>query len=200
MDNDRLSAVSAIALHALLGGAPKFTQDILAGGFRSAREVFSFDREHGGRFLEAFRRRAGVPDEDALFRKAEQEYGRLGGEGCRFVSIFDACYPALLRECPDAPLLLYVRSASSPEEVFQGTQGHGAGFPISVVGTRDMSPYGRHWCRETVRAFADTGASPAIVSGLAFGVGLERIAMLVHGIDDIRHFYANDLRFLRQFA
>ena len=57
MDNDRLSAVSAIALHALLGGAPKFTQDILAGGFRSAREVFSFDREHGGRFLEAFRRR-----------------------------------------------------------------------------------------------------------------------------------------------
>jgi phenylalanyl-tRNA synthetase alpha chain len=37
-------------------------------------------------------------------------------------------------------------------------------------------------------------------SGLAFGLGLERIAMLVHGIDDIRHFYANDLRFLRQFA
>ena len=37
-------------------------------------------------------------------------------------------------------------------------------------------------------------------SGLAFGLGLERIAMLVHGIDDIRPFYANDLRFLRQFA
>ena len=194
MDNDRLSAVSAIALHALLGGAPKFTQDILAGGFRSAREVFSFDREHGGRFLEAFRRRAGVPDEDALFRKAEREYGRLGGEGCRFVSIFDACYPALLRDCPDAPLLLYVRSVSSPEEVFQGTPGRGAGFPISVVGTRDMSPYGRHWCRETVRALADTGATPTIVSGLAFGIditahraaleyGLESIAVLPCGID-----------------
>lgn len=37
-------------------------------------------------------------------------------------------------------------------------------------------------------------------SGLAFGLGLERIAMLVHGIDDIRHFYSNDLRFLRQLA
>ncbi len=37
-------------------------------------------------------------------------------------------------------------------------------------------------------------------SGLAFGLGLERIAMLIHGIDDIRHFYNNDLRFLRQFA
>jgi phenylalanyl-tRNA synthetase alpha chain len=41
---------------------------------------------------------------------------------------------------------------------------------------------------------------PAEWSGLAFGLGLERIAMLVHGIDDIRHLYANDLRFLRQLA
>ncbi|MCL6646387.1 MAG: hypothetical protein K6U88_15755, partial [Dehalococcoidia bacterium] len=31
------------------------------------------------------------------------------------------------------------------------------------------------------------------------GMGVERIAMLRHGIDDIRNFYANDLRFLRQF-
>ncbi|MGH8248307.1 MAG: hypothetical protein ACREUU_17955, partial [Gammaproteobacteria bacterium] len=31
------------------------------------------------------------------------------------------------------------------------------------------------------------------------GMGIERIAMLRHGVDDIRHFYANDLRFLQQF-
>ena len=36
-------------------------------------------------------------------------------------------------------------------------------------------------------------------TGFAFGLGPERIAMLKYGIDDIRHFYANDLRFLRQF-
>jgi phenylalanyl-tRNA synthetase alpha chain len=36
-------------------------------------------------------------------------------------------------------------------------------------------------------------------SGFAFGLGVERIAMLRHGIDDIRHFYQNDLRFLNQF-
>jgi phenylalanyl-tRNA synthetase alpha chain len=42
--------------------------------------------------------------------------------------------------------------------------------------------------------------NPNEYSGIAFGLGLERIAMLVHGIDDIRHFYNNDLRFLRQFA
>lgn len=44
------------------------------------------------------------------------------------------------------------------------------------------------------------GYDPDIVSGFAFGMGVERNAMLRHGIDDIRHFYANDLRFLKQFA
>ena len=40
---------------------------------------------------------------------------------------------------------------------------------------------------------------PEIYTGFAFGMGVERIAMLRHGIDDIRLFYSNDLRFLRQF-
>lgn len=38
-----------------------------------------------------------------------------------------------------------------------------------------------------------------IYSGFAFGLGLERIAMLKHGIDDLRLFFENDLRFLKQF-
>lgn len=37
-------------------------------------------------------------------------------------------------------------------------------------------------------------------SGFAFGMGVERIAMLKYGIDDIRHFYTNDVRFLKQFS
>ena len=37
-------------------------------------------------------------------------------------------------------------------------------------------------------------------SGFAFGVGIERITMILHGIDDIRHFYQNDQRFLSQFS
>ncbi len=36
-------------------------------------------------------------------------------------------------------------------------------------------------------------------SGFAFGIGVERIAMLKYGVDDIRHFYTNDVRFLTQF-
>lgn len=40
---------------------------------------------------------------------------------------------------------------------------------------------------------------PEQVRGFAFGMGVERIAMLLYGIDDLRLFYENDLRFLRQF-
>lgn len=43
------------------------------------------------------------------------------------------------------------------------------------------------------------GYDPEQFSGFAFGMGPERIAMLMYGIDDIRQFWANDLRFLSQF-
>lgn len=43
------------------------------------------------------------------------------------------------------------------------------------------------------------GYDPDKVTGYAFGMGVERMAMLRYRIDDIRHFYRNDLRFLRQF-
>jgi phenylalanyl-tRNA synthetase alpha chain len=43
------------------------------------------------------------------------------------------------------------------------------------------------------------GYDPEVYTGFAFGMGVERIPMLRYGIEDIRHFYANDLRFLRQF-
>ena len=49
------------------------------------------------------------------------------------------------------------------------------------------------------RVLEMSGYDPQRVSGFAFGLGVERIAMLSYGIDDLRLFYDNDLRFLRQF-
>ncbi len=46
--------------------------------------------------------------------------------------------------------------------------------------------------------FRAVGYDPAAVTGFAFGVGIERVAMLKYGINDIRLFFQNDLRFLRQ--
>jgi phenylalanyl-tRNA synthetase alpha chain len=48
--------------------------------------------------------------------------------------------------------------------------------------------------------FEAVGYDPKVWTGYAFGMGLERLAMLLYGIDDIRYFYQNDARFLRQFA
>lgn len=47
--------------------------------------------------------------------------------------------------------------------------------------------------------FESVGYDTSKVTGFAFGMGIERIAMLRHGIDDLRAFYENDMRFLKQF-
>ncbi|MBU3758723.1 MAG: phenylalanine--tRNA ligase subunit alpha [Candidatus Omnitrophica bacterium] len=60
---------------------------------------------------------------------------------------------------------------------------------LEILGAGSVNP----------RVFDAAGYDSKRVQGFAFGLGVERIAMLRHGIDDIRHFYENDLRFLEQF-
>ena len=49
------------------------------------------------------------------------------------------------------------------------------------------------------RALENAGYDSSRYTGFAFGLGVERVALLRWGIEDIRNFYANDVRFLRQF-
>ncbi len=49
------------------------------------------------------------------------------------------------------------------------------------------------------RVFQAVGINPECVTGYAFGLGVERFAMLRYGVDDLRLFFENDIRFLRQF-
>ncbi len=49
------------------------------------------------------------------------------------------------------------------------------------------------------QVFENVGYDPEVWTGWAFGFGIERIAMIRYGINDIRLFYENDLRFLKQF-
>jgi phenylalanyl-tRNA synthetase alpha chain len=46
----------------------------------------------------------------------------------------------------------------------------------------------------------NSGYDPEEVTGFAFGMGVERIAMLKYGINDLRLFFENDVRFIRQFG
>ncbi|MCQ2753090.1 MAG: phenylalanine--tRNA ligase subunit alpha [Bacilli bacterium] len=64
----------------------------------------------------------------------------------------------------------------------------GTGY-IEILGAGVVNP----------RVLKLNGYDPKEYSGFAFGVGLERIAMLKYGIDDIRRFYQNDVRFLSEF-
>ena len=49
------------------------------------------------------------------------------------------------------------------------------------------------------KVLSSAGWDPEKWSGFAFGIGVERVAMLLHGVRDLRDFYTNDLRFLKQF-
>ncbi len=61
---------------------------------------------------------------------------------------------------------------------------------LEVLGCGMVHPNVLHSC----------GIDPAQYSGFAFGLGVERFAMLRYGVDDLRLFFQNDVRFLRQFA
>ncbi len=60
---------------------------------------------------------------------------------------------------------------------------------IEILGAGEVHPNVLSMC----------GYDPSVYSGFAFGVGVERLALLRYGIDDIRRLYQNDLRFLRPF-
>ena len=47
---------------------------------------------------------------------------------------------------------------------------------------------------------AEHGYDPEQVQGFAFGLGIERVAMLRHGVPDLRRFFDNDVRMLEQFS
>ena len=73
---------------------------------------------------------------------------------------------------------------------------HGAGCRV-CKGTGWLEILGAGMVHPNVLAMS--GYDSKVVSGFAFGMGIERIAMLVYGVDDLRLFYDNDVRFLRQF-
>ena len=64
-------------------------------------------------------------------------------------------------------------------------------------GSRSSAP---GWSTRTCSARARPAYDPERVQGFAFGMGIERIAMLKHGVPDLRLLYDNDIRFLEQFA
>ena len=153
------------ALNRIFGFEPK-TALALIEHTGSARELFSLS----ARDLElltgpGFRHRGEICIR--AMEEAAEELHRLESERIRFCGWTEDCYPPLLRECADAPVGLYIKSTTPLSELWAHRDC------ISVVGTRDISLYGRQWCEKIVRELAYTQEKPAIVSGLALGTDIE---------------------------
>ena len=177
----------ALALNSVFGYEPGIPRALISG-LGSAAAVFSLSSEERNSLFGPYvKHRDAVTG--ALLEEAERELERLYDSGLQFVGITEPEYPALLKECEDAPVGLYIRSTTPVGNLFKEES-------ISVVGTRDISPYGKEWCRRIVAALGAAEHKPCIVSGLAIGVditahlaalegGMSTIAVLPTGIDDI---------------
>lgn len=179
---------AACALNRVFGYEPR-TALGLVERLGSAAAVFDLPQKERDALTGPFGKHAGELTV-SLLDDCARELEALERMGCRFIAYTDPAYPELLRDCEDPPAGLYYRSDSPPEEIFAKRPA------IAVVGTRDMSPYGREWCTRLVGAMAQAPSKPVIISGLAFGVditahmaalghGLSTVAVLPGGIDDI---------------
>lgn len=188
MDRTDYEILCTLALNRIYGYSPAIARELISR-FGSAGAVFSQSSEVlDATFGPYSKYRSQISG--AALDAAAREYDSLRAAGCSFVPFGSRGYPPLLAECPDAPVGLYFRGCSPPEEVF------GQGDFVSVVGTRDISPYGREWTGRIVGAMGRSRKRPTVVSGLAIGVdvtahaaaldaGLPTVAVIPVGIDSV---------------
>ena len=188
MDRTYTETVCALALNSIFGFDPKIPLSMIRN-LGSAEAVFELSQDELNSILGPFSRYKGRICAEA-FDSAARELEMLTADGCLFIHTGMDCYPNLLKECEDAPVGLYVRSGTPPEKLFDGTP------LVAIVGTRDISPYGKFWCERAVQSLAYAPVRPVVVSGLALGVditahraalecGLSTIGVSPVGITDI---------------
>ncbi len=118
--------------------------------------------------------------------RAEEELEFALRNKIRCLCYNDSDYPFRLRECDDAPLLLY----------YKGNAELNRAHVINMVGTRHCTEYGKDICRRFVAELKDLYPDVLIVSGLAYGVdihshraaldhNLDTVGVLAHGLDQI---------------
>lgn len=180
--------ICSCALNRIFGFTPKAGLRLLAH-FGSASEVFRASHTKLAEVLGLKSQHIRKIGAEAV-SAARRELKELEASDIQFAGWNQEGYPPLLKECPDAPLGLYIRSTTRAEDLWK------AAAKIAVVGTRDISPYGREWCSRTVSALASSGKSPMIISGLALGTdfcahksalesGLPTVAVMATGPESV---------------
>lgn len=122
----------------------------------------------------------------AIFEKAAKELSFIERNNISTYFINEEHYPDRLRECADAPVLLY----------YKGNFDFNANKIISIVGTRQATNYGISFCESFLKEIFDALPDTLIVSGLAYGIDIQAhrsalkynlptIGVLAHGLDII---------------
>ena len=128
----------------------------------------------------------GMGDFCNYLKRAEEELEFCRKGKIRCLGLNDEDYPQRLKDCNDAPVLLY----------FRGSANLNSQHIVSMVGTRQITNYGKDLCRSFVRDLKQVCPDALVVSGLAYGVdvnchraaleqGLETVGVLAHGLDQI---------------
>ena len=106
--------------------------------------------------------------------KAEREYLERASVDTLYFT--DEAYPQRLLECDDAPAMLYA----------VGSTDLNACRPLAIVGTRHATPYGLDFVNRLIADLAEITDSPAIVSGLAYGIDVAaHRAAVSHGLPTV---------------
>lgn len=151
------------ALNRIFGFEPRLGRALIehCGG---ASEVFTLDDKEKDIVLGPFSKYRGIINNKAV-DQAREELTRLTQKGIYFCGYTEDDFPQLLLECEDHPIGLYIKTSTPIKDLW----GHNS---IAVVGTRDISPYGKEWCEKVVKGLACTDSPPVIVSGLALGTDI----------------------------
>ncbi len=125
--------------------------------------------------------------DEALKRaEAEMEFLQKKKKNVRCLTMNDEDYPQRLRDCPDAPVVLY----------YCGTANLNAVRVVNIIGTRHCTDYGRDICHNFITDLQRYYPDVLVVSGLAYGVdinahrtaldcGMQTVGVLAHGLDRI---------------
>lgn len=123
---------------------------------------------------------------DEARRRAEVELEYDIRYGIEPICMNDDLYPQRMKECDDAPLMLF----------YKGNANLNQQRVINIVGTRHCTPYGEDLIRRFITDLRQLCPQVLIVSGLAYGVdinahrqaldkGYETVGVLAHGLDDL---------------
>lgn len=180
------SAAYHIALNRIKGVGPIMARQLI-DAMGSAQAVFQQPKMLLQRIPNLSKRMLMEIENPIMLAVVEGEVERALEQGISIVPLDHPDYPSSLRECVDAPIVLYSRGQLSALQ---------SPFLLSVVGTRNITPYGRAIIERLVTDLAAMLPDLVIVSGLAYGVdvhaheyalktGLRTVGVLGHGLDRV---------------